>query len=65
VFPEQAGGGSDWGTFAPVSAALRIGWRVGVHGWCAQAAGDGDLVTAVLVAKNYTCPKAGVDTKLI
>ncbi len=61
----RAGGGGDRGTFAPASATLRIGWRVGVHGWLAQAAGDGDLMTAVLVAKNYTCPKAGIDTTLI
>ncbi len=65
MHPEQAGGGSDQGTFAPASATSRIGWRMGVHGWRTQAAGDGDLVTAVLVANNNTCPKAGINTALI
>jgi hypothetical protein len=47
------GGGDDRGTFVPASATSHIGWCVGVHGWRPQAAGDGDLMTAVLVAKNY------------
>jgi hypothetical protein len=61
----RAGGGGDRGTFAPASATSRIGWRVRIHGWRAQAAGDGNLVTAVLVANNNMCPKAGIDTALI
>ncbi len=65
MLPEQAGGGGDRGKFASGSATSRIGWHVGVHGWRAQAAKDGDLMTTVLVAKNYMCPKAGIDTTLI
>jgi hypothetical protein len=49
------------GLIALAMAMSHIGWSIGIQGWCAQAAGDRDLVTASLVAKDYVCSKAGVN----
>ncbi len=58
-------GGGSQGTIAPATATSHIRRRAGIRRWSTQAAGDKDLMTASLVAKDDACSKAGVDTALI
>jgi hypothetical protein len=61
----SASGGGSHGTVAPATATTLVSWRTGFWRWSTQAAGDQNLMTASLVAKNDACTKAGVDTALI
>jgi hypothetical protein len=68
VHPEQAGGLVAAATGARLRRRQRR--RALAGAWASMGGAHrrqemGDLMTAVLVAKNYTCPKAGIDTALI